>query len=88
MKKIYLSLLLLLSIITNSQELDEAFLESLPESVRQDIEEKIDAKEDLEKPVYRRASTFVDKDENNNLNTQLFGSDFFDVMQTSFMQIN
>ena len=86
MKKIFLSLLFLLSTIIYSQELDEAFLESLPESVRQDIEEKIDAKADLEKPIYRRASTFVDK--NNDNNTQLFGSDFFDVMQTSFMPIN
>ncbi len=85
MKKIFLSLLLLLSTIIYSQELDEAFLESLPESVRQDIEGKIDAKADLEKPIYRRASTFVDK---NDDKTKLFGSDFFDVMQTSFMPIN
>ena len=86
MKKIFLPAVLLLSTITYSQELDEAFLESLPESVRQDVEMKIDAKNDLEKPVYRRASTFIDKDK--NLNSKLFGSDFFDVMQTSFMPIN
>ena len=94
MKKIFLPVLLLISIISYSQELDETFLESLPESVRQDIEEKQDAKEDLEKPVYRRASTFVDKDkdkdedEDKDLSTQLFASNFFDVMQTSFMPIN
>ena len=85
MKKIFLPALLLLSTIIYSQELDETFLESLPESVRQDIEGKIDAKADLEKPIYRRASTFVDKDDDK---TKLFGSDFFDVMQTSFMPIN
>ena len=86
MKKIFLSSLLVLSIISYSQELDEAFLASLPEDVRQDVEGKINAKKDLDKPVYRRASTFVDK---NDLNiTSLFGSDFFDVMQTSFMPIN
>ena len=85
MKKIFLPALLLLSTIIYSQELDETFLESLPESVRQDIEGKIDAKADLEKPIYRRASTFVDKDDGK---TKLFGSDFFDVMQTSFMPIN
>jgi protein involved in polysaccharide export with SLBB domain len=78
----------LFSTITYSQELDEALLASLPENVRQDVEGKIGAKADIEKPVYRRASTFVDKDEDKNLNTQLFGSDFFDVMQTSFMPIN
>jgi protein involved in polysaccharide export with SLBB domain len=90
MKKIFLPALLLFSTITYSQELDEAFLASLPESVRQDIEEKIDSKTDLEKPVYRSASTFVDKDKDKDkdLNTKLFGSDFFDVMQTSFMPIN
>lgn len=86
MKKIFLPLLLLLSIVTYSQELDKKFLETLPDSVRQDLESKINAKENLEKPVYRRASTFVDKDK--NLRTKLFGSDFFDVMQTSFMPIN
>ena len=87
MKKIFLPALLLLSTIIYSQELDETFLESLPESVRQDIEGKIDAKADLEKPIYRRASTFVDKDKDDD-KTKLFGSDFFDVMQTSFMPIN
>ena len=85
MKKIFLPALLLLSTIIYSQELDKTFLESLPDSVRQDIEGKIDAKADLEKPIYRRASTFIDKDVNK---TKLFGSDFFDVMQTSFMPIN
>jgi hypothetical protein len=40
MKKIFLPLLFLLSSIAYSQELDESFLASLPEDVRQDIEEK------------------------------------------------
>lgn len=86
MKKILLPLLFLLSINIYSQELDEDFLASLPESARQDIEEKIAAKSDLEKPVYRRASTFVDKEDDSNV--FIFGSNFFDVMQTSFMPIN
>ncbi len=90
MKQILLSSLLVVSIMTFSQELDETFLASLPENVRKDVEEKINAKKDLDKPVYRRASTFVDKnDVKKDLNiTTLFGSDFFDVMQTSFMPIN
>jgi protein involved in polysaccharide export with SLBB domain len=86
MKKIFLPVLFLLSTITHSQELDEAFLASLPEDVRQDIEVKIDARAALEKPVYRSASSFVDKGE--DFDTGLFGSDFFDVIQTSFMPIN
>ena len=91
MKKIFLPVLLLLSIVSYSQELDDDFLSSLPENIRKDIEGKIDAKAELEKPVYRSASTFVDKDKDKDkedLNTKLFGSDFFDVMQTSFMPIN
>ncbi len=85
MKKIFLSVLLLLSTIIYSQELDEAYLESLPESVRADVLDKISAEESLDKPIYRRASTFIDKEENPSL---LFGSNFFDVMQSSFMPIN
>ncbi len=88
MKKILLPLLLLISTISYSQELDEAFLASLPEDVRQDVEEKMEAKENLEKPVYRRASTFIDKDEVKDVTLELFGADFFDVMQTSFMPTN
>jgi protein involved in polysaccharide export with SLBB domain len=82
--------MLLTSIVSYSQELDESYLASLPESVREDLERKMDAEEELEEPVYRRASTFVDKDDDDDddLRSTLFGTDFFDVMQTSFMPIN
>jgi len=86
MKKIFLLTCLVVSAATYSQELDEAYLQSLPESVREDVLSKIEAQEDLDKPVYRRASTFIDKDK--DIDNILFGSDFFDVMQTSFMPIN
>ena len=92
MKKIFLLTCLAASAATYSQELDEAYLQSLPESVRGDVLNKIEAKEDLDKPVYRRASTFIDKDkdedEDIDIDNILFGSDFFDVMQTTFMPIN
>ena len=87
-KKILLSALLLTSIVSYSQELDESYLASLPETVREDLEKKMEAEEGLEEPVYRRASTFVDKDQDDDYTTSLFGEDFFDVMQTSFMPIN
>ena len=93
-KKILLSAILLTSIVSYSQELDESYLASLPETVRKDLERKMEAEEDLEEPVYRRASTFVDKDkdkdkyQDDDYTTSLFGEDFFDVMQTSFMPIN
>lgn len=85
MKKIILSSLLILSVNIYSQELDQAYLNSLPEDIRADVEERIEAEEILEKPVYRRASTFIDKEEGTS---SRFGSNFFDVMQTSFMPIN
>ena len=87
-KKILLSAILLTSIVSYSQELDESYLASLPETVRKDLERKMEAEEDLEEPVYRRASTFVDKEKDDDSKSTLFGTDFFDVMQTSFMPIN
>ena len=86
--------MLFTSIVSYSQELDESYLESLPETVREDLEKKMEAQEALEEPVYRRASTFVDKDKDkdkdqaDDYTTSLFGVDFFDVIQTSFMPIN
>ena len=86
--------MLFTSIVSYSQELDESYLESLPETVREDLEKKMEAQEVLEEPVYRRASTFVDKDKDkdkdqaDDYTTSLFGVDFFDVIQTSFMPIN
>ncbi|MFL2731111.1 MAG: polysaccharide biosynthesis/export family protein [Gammaproteobacteria bacterium] len=90
-KKILLSVMLFTSIVSYSQELDESYLESLPETVREDLEKKMEAQEALEEPVYRRASTFVDKEkeeDDDDFTSLLFGADFFDVMQTSFMPIN
>ena len=81
--------MLTVSVTINSQELDEAYLNSLPEGVREDVEERLKAKDELEKPVYRRASTFIDKENiDEEDDSTRFGSGFFDVMQTSFMPIN
>jgi protein involved in polysaccharide export with SLBB domain len=86
MKKIFLLTFLIIPTSIYSQELDETYLDSLPESIREDVKKRIDLKEKTEKPVYRRASSFIDK---KNISTSsLFGSDFFDVMQTSFMPTN
>jgi polysaccharide biosynthesis/export protein len=85
MKKIFLSALFLLSTTSYSQELDEAYLESLPEEIRADVLERIETKELTEKPVYRTASSAIDK---NSSSSELFGSNFFDTVQTSFMPIN
>lgn len=86
---------ILLSSSLLSQELDDQFLDSLPVDVKDDVLEKIDSKENEEKPVYRRASTALDKEDEDidefdrfDDGTKLFGSDFFSTVQTSFMPIN
>tara|TARA_B100000989_G_scaffold299042_1_gene292426 strand:+ start:9028 stop:10791 length:1764 start_codon:yes stop_codon:yes gene_type:complete len=95
MKKIILYILTLIPLTILSQELDEEFLDSLPESVRKDVLDKIDTKTELDKPVYRRASTRIDKDiedededDKEEEERRVFGADFFDTIQSSFMPIN
>ncbi len=74
-----------------AQEMDDEYLESLPEGVRKDVLDKMEAENDMKKPVYRRASTMIDKDEGEleqEDGDEIFGSKFFDTIQTSFMPIN
>ena len=72
------------------QEFDEAFLKSLPESVRQDLLDEVIDKKDLEDTQYRRPSTFIQKpvDSQGNLISTRFGVNFFDMMQTTLMPLN
>jgi protein involved in polysaccharide export with SLBB domain len=84
-KKLLLIPFLISSLFTYAQELDQVYLDSLPEDIRNDVMQKIDTKKSIEKPVYRRASTSIDKKENAS---PLFGSNFFDTIQSSFMPIN
>ena len=96
MKKILLSALLIISTSVFSQELDEAYLESLPEEVRMDVLQSMSDQEDFVKPMYRRPSTMVtkvycygDTDTDNCIKkSDRFGENFFDMMQSSFMPIN
>ena len=44
-----------------SQELDEAYLESLPEDVREDVLKEMENQKKDKEPVYRRPSTMVEK---------------------------
>ena len=100
MKKILFSVLLATSLSAMSQEFDDEFLESLPEDIMEDVVTKGKLKEDLEKPVYRKASTMRDKDSDNDESKDkkdidleddersVFGKKFFDTMQSSFMPIN
>ena len=80
-----------LSIFSISQELDQEYLDTLPEGIREDILKKIEAEQEIVKPVYRRASTAVDKNKDmleEIEDSQIFGKKFFDTIQSSFMPIN
>ena len=105
-----------MAVSISSQELDEEFLESLPEDIRKDIQEnnqrKIDGTAETYQPyIYssklKKAETFLklkdrlesdllelerrlDSDEPIDLSQdlKLYGSDFFNTFQTSFMPIN
>lgn len=104
-KYLFISLIFIFTInlFTNELDLDEEYLNSLPPDVRADVIAKSQARESIEEPVYRRASTMIDKSvdgylgENEYLDKQekdeedepkVFGHKFFDTMQTSFMPVN
>ena len=61
---IYLSVILFAPLsLTQNEEYDESFLESLPEEVREDLLERKKSREDSEEPQYRRPSSFINKPE-------------------------
>lgn len=84
-KNFFAFYLIVISITGLAQDIDEDFLNTLPEDVRNNVIESNQGKIDTEKPIYRKASTFVDKD---IIDKRLFGSNFFDVAQSSFMPTN
>jgi protein involved in polysaccharide export with SLBB domain len=90
--KIFIALFILLPFIVLAQDLDKAYIESLPEEVRSQLEDKISDREDKNKPQYRRVpSTMIDKpidDEDILKRQKRFGDKIFDMMQSSFMPIN
>ncbi len=86
----------------NSKQYDEDFLQSLPESVRNDVEIELEESEkDNERTNYRRPSSelsklelvkkwerFLELEEQEKNKSQRFGLSIFRTMQTSFMPIN
>lgn len=83
---ITIPILLVLSLSVLSQELDQEFLDSLPEEISEDLKKQIKAKEVAEGPQYRRASTYVEKPD--EIESDRFGLKIFSMMQTSLMPIN
>ena len=93
MRKISFILLLLTPFFyLSAQEFNEAYLESLPEAVREDIKERMDEQKASEKASYRRLSetdSEIKKTQNEDEDEdEVFGSQFFNSMQTSFMPIS
>ncbi|MDB2451295.1 SLBB domain-containing protein [Gammaproteobacteria bacterium] len=93
MRKIsFVSFLIIISLNISTQEFDEAYLESLPKDAREDIKKRIDQQKASEKASYRRLSE-TDSGINKTPNTDdekdaIFGSQFFNSMQTSFMPVS
>ena len=79
--------MLMTSTASYSQELDEAYLASLPDSVRKDVLKKMDEREIKDAPSYRRPSTMIKKPKPIKKSSR-YGAQIFDMMQTSFMPIN
>ena len=84
---LFLSLLITSSLYISAQEFNQAYLESLPEAVRNDISERMIEKKVSEKASYRLSETDSDIKKTSNKDN-IFGSDFFNSMQTSFMPIS
>ena len=61
MKKFFITHCLYSQQPSYSQELDEAYLDSLPDNIRDDVLQKIDERDAQRNPVYRRASSMIDK---------------------------
>ena len=78
-----ISLLLFVSI--SAQELDPAFLASLPEEVRDDLLAQAEMKNVMESEQYRRPTTFIEKPA---ADSSRFGINIFSMMQTTLMPIN
>jgi polysaccharide biosynthesis/export protein len=91
MNKFIITTLLISSAAIFSQELDDAYLKSLPDNIREDVLLKIDQRDEDEKPVYRRQSSMTDKPKDKPKDREKrnrFGDNIFDTMQSSFMPIN
>ena len=87
MKKLFVITFSFFSLSILSQSLDDAYLQSLPDNVRNDVINSIDEQQTLSKPIYRRQSTMIDKQPTETKNRR-FGDSMFKAMQSSFMPIN
>lgn len=61
MKNLLLILYIIFPLFILSQDLDEAYLESLPDNVREDVLGEMKKQKEDDKPVYRRPTTMVER---------------------------
>ena len=87
MQKFRFFILLTFSFLIVSQEINQTYLDSLPEDIKDDVMSRIDKKNTIEKEVYRSINSSSDVKKKIG-EDQIFGSDFFNTMQSSFMPIN
>ena len=57
--------ILTLSIVISGQELDQAFLNSLPEDIQQDIANKTKEQSSLDDPIYRSIESQTELEKKN-----------------------
>ena len=84
-KKIFLPIFFITSLYASSQDFDPEFLESLPQSVKEDLLNQVEMDNALEQQQYRRPSTFIERPE---IDSGRFGLNVFNMMQTSLMPVN
>lgn len=76
---------LLCPLFVFGQEFDQAFLDSLPKEIAEDLKTRVDEKANKEETQYRRPSSFIEKPDEES---KRFGVKIFSLMQTSLMPIN
>ena len=71
----------------DAQDFDKAFLDSLPEDIKEQLLSEREERDLLEQTQYRRPSTYIKKPD--ELETDLvFGSEIFSMMQSTLMPLN
>lgn len=87
MRKLYLFFLMSFSFLGETQEMSNDYLSSLPDDIKNDVMKRVDEKNELEEEVYRSINSSSDA-QKIGFEDSIFGADFFNSFQTSFMPIN
>ena len=76
-----------ISLVISAQEYDEAFIESLPENIREQVLSEMQKKSKENTKNFSRPTSTITKDVKSQKSNR-FGVNIFNSMQTSFMPIN